>query len=283
MLDFQSGIDDHLTGITHIIRGIDLQDSAKRQRFVYDYFDWEYPEVIHWGHVQIDEYDVAMSTSTIRRLVEEGELEGWDDPRAPTIASLRRRGIRGEAIVGAMVELGTSTNNVDLSMSAVYASNRDLIDDETDRRFMVRDGVDKTLIGAPEVGEPPVHPDHEDRGRRHIEHEGGVLVAPADLPPNGKRVWLKGLGCFRHTRDALEYTPEDVDVIHDEGVDVVHWVPAENNRPVTMHTMDGDVEGRAEPGIGEYDPDDVVQFERVGFARIDTQEDDETVTYFAHE
>jgi len=37
----------------HIIRGIDLQDSAKRQRFVYDYFDWEYPEVIHWGHVQL--------------------------------------------------------------------------------------------------------------------------------------------------------------------------------------------------------------------------------------
>ncbi|MFB6178983.1 MAG: glutamate--tRNA ligase, partial [Halorientalis sp.] len=49
MLDFQSGVDDHLTGITHIIRGIDLQDSAKRQQFVYDYFDWEYPEVIHWG------------------------------------------------------------------------------------------------------------------------------------------------------------------------------------------------------------------------------------------
>ncbi|HKL28552.1 MAG TPA: glutamate--tRNA ligase, partial [Natrialbaceae archaeon] len=51
MLDFQSGIDDHETGVTHIIRGIDLQDSAKRQRFVYDYFGWEYPEVVHWGHV----------------------------------------------------------------------------------------------------------------------------------------------------------------------------------------------------------------------------------------
>ncbi|MFB6147130.1 MAG: glutamate--tRNA ligase family protein, partial [Halobacteriaceae archaeon] len=57
MLDFQSGIDDHLTGITHIVRGIDLQDSAKRQQFLYDYFGWEYPEVIHWGHVQVDAYD----------------------------------------------------------------------------------------------------------------------------------------------------------------------------------------------------------------------------------
>jgi glutamyl-tRNA synthetase len=49
MLDFQSGVDDHLTGITHIIRGIDLQDSAKRQRFLYGYFGWKYPEVVHWA------------------------------------------------------------------------------------------------------------------------------------------------------------------------------------------------------------------------------------------
>ncbi|MFB6360581.1 MAG: glutamate--tRNA ligase family protein, partial [Halobacteriales archaeon] len=55
MLDFQSGIDDHLLGITHIIRGIDLQDSARRQQFVYDEFGWPYPEVLHWGHVEVDE------------------------------------------------------------------------------------------------------------------------------------------------------------------------------------------------------------------------------------
>src|SRR6056297_527965 len=111
MLDFQSGVDDHLTGVTHIIRGIDLQDSAKRQRFVYDYFGWEYPEVLHWGHVQIDAYDVQMSTSTIIEKIENGELSGWDDPRAPTIASVRRRGIRGQALVDAMLELGLSTSD----------------------------------------------------------------------------------------------------------------------------------------------------------------------------
>ncbi|MFO7834017.1 MAG: glutamate--tRNA ligase, partial [Halohasta sp.] len=108
MLDFQSGVDDHLVGITHIIRGIDLQDSAKRQQFLYDYFDWEYPEVLHWGHVQIDEYDVKISTSTIKELIDAGELDGWDDPRAPTLQSVRRRGIRGEAIVDSMTDLGMS-------------------------------------------------------------------------------------------------------------------------------------------------------------------------------
>ncbi|MFW5905660.1 MAG: glutamate--tRNA ligase, partial [archaeon] len=192
MLDFQSGIDDHLTGITHIIRGIDLQDSAKRQQFVYDDFNWEYPEVFHWGHVQVPDYDVPMSTSTIKELIESGDLDGWDDPRAPTIASLRRRGIRGDAIVDAMIELGTSTSNVDLSLSSIYANNREAIDDNTDRAFFVRDGREMQLSGGPEHGRPPIHPDHEGRGRRHIPIGSAVLVEDDDLPPVGERVWLKG-------------------------------------------------------------------------------------------
>jgi len=286
MLDFQSGVDDHLTGITHIIRGIDLQDSAKRQRFLYEYVGWEYPETIHWGHVGIDAYDVPLSTSAIKECIESGELNGWDDPSAPTLASLERRGIRGAAIVSAMVELGTSASNVDLSMDSIYAANRELIDDDADRLFFARSPVEKPVLMGPEAGEPPVHPDHEDRGRRHLEVDGAVLIEPEDVPPNGKRVWLKGYGCVRHTRDAFEFTGEDIDVVREGGVDVIHWVPADDNRRLRLRTPAGDEEGYAEAGVTAYDPGDVVQFERVGFARIDAHEggdDPETVAYFAHE
>ncbi|GAA0201591.1 glutamate--tRNA ligase [Haladaptatus pallidirubidus] len=284
MLDFQSGIDDHLKGITHIIRGIDLQDSAKRQRFVYDYFGWEYPEVIHWGHVQLDEYDIKMSTSTIGELIEKGELDGWDDPRAPTLQSVRRRGIRGESITEAMVGLGTSTSNVDLAMSTVYANNRELVDDDAPRFFFVRDGVEYTLIGEhPEIAEPAVHPDHEDRGTRTIPAGEAVRIESGDVPDHGDRIWLKGLGCFQHTRDALQYTGDDIGAVRDEGVDVIHWVPAEENVPVRMRTMDGDVKGYAEPDFTDADVDDIVQFERVGFVRVDSQDDGEIVTYYAHD
>jgi glutamyl-tRNA synthetase len=283
MLDFQSGVDDHLTGVTHIIRGIDLQDSAKRQRFVYDYFDWEYPEVIHWGHVQVDEYDVKLSTSTIKELIDAGDLDGWDDPRAPTIASLRRRGIRGRAIVDAMVELGTSTSNVELSMSAVYANNRDLIDDGADRYFFVRDGVEKAVDGGPEAGHPPVHPEHGDRGRRDVPVPGAVLVEPGDVPPVGDRVWLKGFGCVRHADDGFAYLGDDIAAVREEGVPVVHWVPATGGLPCRLRTMDGDVTGVAEPGLADARVDEVVQFERVGFARLDDLGGEEAVAYFAHE
>ncbi|MFB6220203.1 MAG: glutamate--tRNA ligase [Halolamina sp.] len=283
MLDFQSGIDDQLTGVTHIIRGIDLQDSAKKQRFVYDYFDWEYPEVLHWGHVQVDAYDVQMSTSTIIERINEGDLDGWDDPRAPTIASVRRRGIRGQALVEAMLELGLSTSDVDLAMSAVYANNRELIDDETDRRFLVRDGVERTVSGGPEVANPPIHPDHEERGTRDIPVEDAVFVEGADLPSEGERVWLKGFGPVRLTADGFEYTDDDLDVVRSGEVDVIHWVPAEGSVAVRLRTMEGDETGYAEPGYADYDADEMVQFERIGFARVDEQvEDGESVAYFAH-
>ncbi|MFB6212102.1 MAG: glutamate--tRNA ligase [Halobacteriales archaeon] len=283
-LDFQSGIDDHLTDVTHIIRGIDLQDSAKRQQFVYDYFGWKYPEVIHWGHVQVDEYDIRLSTSRIQELIETGELDGWDDPRAPTLKSLRRRGIRGTAVTEAMTELGTSTSNVELSMSSIYAKNRELIDDETDRLFFVRDGIERTVIGGPEVAEPPVHPEHEDRGTRHIPVEGAVLVEPDDLPANGQRVWLKGLGCVRHTRDAFEFESQDIELVREGDVDVIHWVPVDSSHRLTLQTTEEAVEGRAEPDLASYGVDDVVQFERVGFARIDTVDETgvPTLAYYTH-
>ncbi|GAB3317671.1 glutamate--tRNA ligase [Haloplanus salinarum] len=282
MLDFQSGVDDHLTGVTHIIRGIDLQDSAKRQRFVYDYFDWEYPEVVHWGHVQVDEYDVSLSTSTIKELIDDGKLDGWDDPRAPTLASLRRRGIRGQAIVDAMIELGTSTSNVELSMSAVYANNRDLIDDDADRHFFVRDGVEVAVDGGPDAGRPPVHPEHEERGRREVPVPGAVLIEPADVPAAGERVWLKGFGCVRRVDEGFEYVGDDIAAVREEDVPVIHWVPAEGGVPLRLRTPDGDVIGVAEPALADAAVDDVVQFERVGFARIDALDDD-AVAYFAHE
>ena len=320
MLDFQSGIDDHLTGVTHIIRGIDLQDSAKRQRFVYDYFDWEYPEVLHWGHVQLDEYDVDLSTSTIKALIEDGELTGWDDPRAPTIASVRRRGIRGEALVESMTGLGMSTSDVDLAMSSVYANNRDLVDDSADRYFLVRDREDDPAVElpiadaadapAPAAGHPPVHPDHPDRGDRTVP-AGRVRLESSDLPPAGERVWLKGYGCVRYEPDGtapdgsagvddedtgtLAYVDADIDVVREGGVDVVHWVPAAESVETLLRTLDGDVRGYTEPAVADAPIDTVVQFERIGFARLDAFDpaptadpdgptgSEELLAYYAHQ
>ena len=285
MLDFQSGIDDHLTGVTHIIRGIDLQDSAKRQQFLYDYFGWEYPEVLHWGHVQIDAYDIDISTSTIKQRIDDSDLDGWDDPRAPTLQSIRRRGIRGEAVVESMIGLGMSTSDVDLAMSSIYANNRDLVDDEANRYFLVRDGTAVPVGGdeKPAAGSPPLHPNHEDRGRREIPVDDAVLVEPDDLPSDGERIWLKGYGCVRYDDGEFVVTGDDIDAVREEGVDVIHWVPADHTVSITMRTPDGDVTGQAEPAFADTAVDELIQFERIGFVRVDEHADSESVVYYAHD
>jgi glutamyl-tRNA synthetase len=108
-----------------------------------------------------------------------------------------------------------------------------------------------------------------------------VAIEGDDMPTHGDRVWLKGYGPVRHTRDAFEYTGEDIDVVREEGVPVIHWAPADGPRMV-LRTKDGDVEGVAEPGVLAYDEGALVQFERVGFARVDDLTRDPAVAYYAH-
>ena len=283
MLDYQSAIDDHELGITHIIRGKDLQDSARRQGYLYAYFDWTYPEVVHWGRIRVDEYDVPMSTSELRARINDGSLVGWSDARAPTLRALRRRGIRGEAVTEAMLELGVSTSDVSLSMSSIYARNRELVDDEADRFFMVRDGRVFSLIGdVPDAAHPPRHPTDAARGDRHIPLDDRVAIEARDVPDHGERVWLKGIGCVELIRDAFSLTGEPINVVRDEDVPVIHWVPADRNVEVDVQAVEGSYTAQAEPGFRDAPLDAIVQFERVGFARVDEQRDDRTIVYFAH-
>jgi glutamyl-tRNA synthetase len=281
MLDFQSAVDDHLLAISHIIRGIDLQDSARRQRFIYGYLGWEYPAVLHWGHVNIDAYDVPLSTSAIAAAIDEGVLSGWDDPRAPTLMSLRRRGIEGAAIVETMVELGMSTSNVDLAMSRLYAANRARVDPSAPRAFLVRDPVQLSVAGLPDQVAVERHPEDATMGVRTIGVSDAVALEPQDVPEEGARVWLKGAGCVRREDDGLVATGDPIDVVRSGAVDVVHWAPAAG-RPVRMETPEGPTAGVAPPPLAQIEEDTVVQFERVGFARIDAQEPTRTVAYFAH-
>jgi len=121
---------------------------------------------------------------------------------------------------------------------------------------------------APETGHPPLHPDYPDRGEREVP-AGRIAVESSDLPSEGERVWLKGYGCVRYEGDELTFVGASIDVVRDGDVDVIHWAPADEGLDTLLRTVSGDVRGIAEPAVAEVDPDTVVQFVRVGFARID--------------
>ena len=110
-----------------------------------------------------------------------------------------------------------------------------------------------------------------------------MLVEPNDLPSDGERIWLKGYGCVRYDDDAFVATGDDIDAVREEGVGVIHWVPADDTVSVTMRTPDGDVKGEAEPGFADTSVDELIQFERIGFVRVDDHAADRSVVYYAHD
>ena len=69
LLDFQSAVEDHLQGVTHIVRGKDLMDSTRKQTLLYEHFGWQYPETLYWGRVKVHEWG-GFSTSQMRTDIE---------------------------------------------------------------------------------------------------------------------------------------------------------------------------------------------------------------------
>ena len=279
LLDFESAVEDHLLGTTHIIRGKDLTDSGSRQKYLYEHLGWEYPEVIHWGRIKIHQFG-SFSTSKLRKAIEDGEYSGWDDPRVPTVRAIRCRGIKAEALRKFMIDLGVGETDISISMDTIYAENRKIIDSEANRRFFVWNPVELEIEGdVPRLAHAPLHPTI-DRGFREIPAGNRLFICKSDLASlqAGDNIRLKDLCNVEIT--SLEpakarFLGKDVG----KRTKIIHWAPA-NGLPVKVMKPDGVDEGMGEAGIAE-ELDKVVQFERYGFVRINCL-GEPIVAYFAH-
>ena len=285
MLDFQGAIEDHEMGTTHIVRGKDLRASTKRQKYIYDYFDWEYPYVRYWGDVQISGFNAPVSGSYLKEMIKKGELDGWDDPRAPTLRALRKRGFQPDAIQNFFIDMGVSENNVEASIKTLESENTDIIDEQADRHFFVKNPVRLKIRELPENIETdlPLHPDYPDRGTRDVdvETEKGeveLLIEENDFQDGFVR--LKGLCNISVDEDdrSAEFIEGDHKKAMEEDADIIHWLP-EDSPEGTVYMPDGsEIRGRVEDAV--INPGEVIQFERFGFARSDDGE--KKKFYFAH-
>ncbi|WP_414836466.1 glutamate--tRNA ligase [Candidatus Nanohalococcus occultus] len=280
MLDFAGGIEDHVMGTTHIVRGKDLRASTDRQKYVYDYFGWEYPDVRYWGTVQVSGFDAPMSTSTIAEMVADGELEGWDDPRCGTLRALRKRGFQPEAIREFFIEMGVTEKDAEASVETLESKNRDIVESSS-RHFFVENPVEIEITGFPEDKQAilPLHPDHPDRGDRNIELDREnnalkILIEKQDLEDGFMR--LKGLCNIEVDKDTAEFVEGDHTEAVERDAPIVHWLPASSPEATLVYPDGSEVSGKIEKAdieIGE-----VIQFERVGFARKDADSE----YYFTH-
>lgn len=129
--NFASAIDDHLLGVTLIIRGQEHKQNETKQVFLYNYFGWEYPHTIYTGRVMLE--GVVLSTSKTKAAIEQGIYSGWDDPRLGTIVALRRRGFVPETIRRIIMEIGTKPNDTTIEWDMLTAINREFISEKSPR------------------------------------------------------------------------------------------------------------------------------------------------------
>ena len=129
VLDFQSAIDDYELEITHIIRGIDLQASTRKQQILYDFFGWDYPEVEYWGRVKVLDEDgvpISFSSSAYAQGIKDGTYSGWSDPELFTVRGMQARGYRPEAIEQWWKDMGMKRGNIDAPLATLNSLNRQM-------------------------------------------------------------------------------------------------------------------------------------------------------------
>ena len=290
------GVDDHLLGITHIIRGKEHLTNQVRQEFMYKHLGWKYPEAIHYGRLKIT--GAYLSKSKIIQGIREGLFKDWDDPRLATFAALRRRGVTPEAIKKMIIDIGPKTQDVILSWENLYAYNRKILDPTAERFFFVQNPIELTVQKAPKEFDVKLHlhPEHPERGSREYiikpEGENGEVnfwVSSKDVDGSkiGNIVRLMELFNIRIEKANIysaeaSFMSDSYDDAKKTKAQLIHWIPVGKDMPCKVVMQDAAViEGVAEGLCRELKPDMMIQFERFGFVRIDDVGKKLTV-YYSH-
>ncbi len=136
MYDYAHPLEDAIEGITHSLCSLEFED----HRPLYDWFvrETEMPKVprqIEFGRLNIE--NAVLSKRFLRAIVEDGKVIGWDDPRMPTIAGMRRRGYTPDAIKNFILSTGLSKVNSTVSTDMLEAAVRDDLQDKAYRAMGV--------------------------------------------------------------------------------------------------------------------------------------------------
>jgi len=105
-------VDDIDLKITHVIRGKDHRDNAEKQKMIFQVLSKKYPEDYYLGRIHLK--DLELSSTQLRKDIETGKYTGWDDPKIPTIASLKKQGFQPQSILNVAEQIGM--NEVDKTL-----------------------------------------------------------------------------------------------------------------------------------------------------------------------
>lgn len=226
MYDFAHPLEDAIEGITHSICTLEFED----HRPLYDWIVNECemsskPRQIEFARLNLT--NTVMSKRKLKMLVDEGIVDGWDDPRMPTIAGLRRKGYTPESIRKFCREIGVakSSSTVDAQMLEYFI--REDLNPKAPRAMAVIEPLKLIITNYPkdetEILEIENNPDNESAGKRKVPFSRELYIEREDFmenPPKkyfrlfpGNEVRLKG-AYFVKCNDVIKDTDGNVIEIH---------------------------------------------------------------------
>ncbi len=296
LYNLAAGLDDHLMGMTHIIRGKEHYTNMVRQKYMYKHLEWTYPEAIHYGRLKIT--GAFLSKSKIVQGVKEGIYAGYDDPRLGTFAALRRRGITPEAIKKMIIDVGIKSNDVTLSWENLFAYNRKILDAQSSRYFFVPQPRELKVLMVPKTFQTnlPLHPEKPELGSRKyiVSPEGkdsmvSFWVSKKDTETMEPEKIFRLMELFNVKIEGktvnfvtAKFASESYEEVRKIKVQLIQWIPKGTEFPCQVVMPDASVaEGFAEADCKKLKPDDIIQFERFGFVRIN-EVGEKLIAYYAH-
>ncbi|WKD23952.1 glutamine--tRNA ligase [Pseudoalteromonas sp. KG3] len=265
MYDFTHCISDALEGITHSLCTLEFQDNRRLYDWVLDNISLEcHPQQIEFSRLNL-EYTI-MSKRKLNDLVVNGHVEGWDDPRMPTIAGLRRRGYTPASIREFCARIGVTKQENMVEMGMLEACIREDLNEHAPRAMAVLDPV-KVIIenyDAQTVETLSVanHPNDESMGRRDVPFTREIYIEREDFKEEAnnkfkrlvldKEVRLRGAYVIKADRVEKDengeittifcsYDPETLGKNPSDGrkvKGVIHWVSASESITAEVRLYD---------------------------------------------
>ncbi|MDD6881649.1 MAG: glutamine--tRNA ligase/YqeY domain fusion protein [Firmicutes bacterium] len=150
MYDFAHPIEDAIEGITHSICTLEFEDHRPLYDWVLREVGWwpQPPQQIEFARLNLT--NTVMSKRYLKALVDEGAVDGWDDPRMPTIAGIRRRGYTPEAVRNFCEAIGVAKGNSTVDISLLEHCVRDDLKEKVESRNVIFDPIKVIITNYPE-------------------------------------------------------------------------------------------------------------------------------------
>ncbi len=193
MYDWAHGLSDSIEGITHSICTLEFEDHRPLYDWFLDELNLHHPRQIEFARLNLS-YTV-LSKRKLTRLVEEGFVDGWDDPRMPTIAGLRRRGYTPEAIRNFCERIGVAKSDSVVDIGLLEHCLREDLNKRAPRAMAVLEPLRVVIVNYPEerVEELEVENNPEDpsMGSRRVPFSRVLYIERGDFREDPPKGWFR--------------------------------------------------------------------------------------------